>query len=93
MGGLVIPGYTQAMKTAISIPDETYAQAEDRAAQLGLSRSEFFTRAIRRYLEQLDAESVTDQIDAAIALLADDDSTAAAVYAGRRALGRAEGTW
>jgi metal-responsive CopG/Arc/MetJ family transcriptional regulator len=81
------------MKTAISIPDETYARAEDRAAELGLSRSEFFTRAIRRYLEQLDAESVTDQIDAAIALLADDDSAAAAVGAGRRALERAEGTW
>ena len=70
------------MKTAISIPDETYTQAEERAAELGLSRSEFFTRAIRRYLEQLDAESVTDQIDAAIALLADDDSAAAAVSAG-----------
>jgi metal-responsive CopG/Arc/MetJ family transcriptional regulator len=81
------------MKTAISIPDETYAQAEDRAAELGLSRSEFFTRAIRRYLEQLDAESVTDQIDAAIALLADDDSAAAAVSAGRRALERAADTW
>jgi metal-responsive CopG/Arc/MetJ family transcriptional regulator len=81
------------MKTAISIPDETYARAEDRAAELGLSRSEFFTRAIRRYLEQLDAESVTDQIDAAIALLADDDSAAAAAGAGRRALERAEGTW
>ena len=81
------------MKTAISIPDETYTQAEERAAELGLSRSEFFTRAIRRYLEQLDAESVTDQIDAAIALLADDDSAAAAVSAGLRALERAEGTW
>ena len=81
------------MKTAISIPDETYARAEDRAAELGLSRSEFFTRAIRRYLEQLDAESVTDQIDAAIALLADDDSAAAAVGDGRRALERAEGAW
>jgi metal-responsive CopG/Arc/MetJ family transcriptional regulator len=81
------------MKTAISIPDETYAQAEERAAELGLSRSEFVTRAIRRYLEQLDAESVTDQIDAAIALLADDDSAAAAVSAGRRALERAAGTW
>jgi metal-responsive CopG/Arc/MetJ family transcriptional regulator len=81
------------MKTAISIPDETYTQAEERAAELGLSRSEFFTRAIRRYLEQLDAESVTDQIDSAIALLAGDDSAAAAVSAGRRALERAEGTW
>src|SRR5688572_33457101 len=28
----VIPGYTQGMKTAISIPDETFDEAEPRAA-------------------------------------------------------------
>ncbi len=81
------------MKTAISIPDETFAQVNDRAAELGLSRSEFFTTAVQRYLEQLDAESITEQIDAAIALLADDDSAEAAVAAGRRVLARDEDTW
>jgi len=29
------------MKTAISVPDETFDQAERRAAELGMSRSEF----------------------------------------------------
>jgi metal-responsive CopG/Arc/MetJ family transcriptional regulator len=81
------------MKTAISIPDDTFARADVRAAELGLSRSEFVTRAIQRYLEELDAESVTDQIDATIALLADDDSGVAAAAAGRRILARDEDAW
>jgi metal-responsive CopG/Arc/MetJ family transcriptional regulator len=81
------------MKTAISIPDATFARADSRAAELGLSRSEFITRAIRRYLEQLDAESVTGQINAAVALLADDQSAGAAVTAGRSLLARDEGAW
>jgi hypothetical protein len=62
----VIPGYTAVVKTAISIPDETFARAESHAAALGLSRSEFFTRAVRRYMEQIEAESLTGRINAAV---------------------------
>ncbi len=72
------------MKTAISIPDETFERAERRAALLGLSRSEFFSRAAQRYLEQLDAESLTERIDAALDLLGGDESAVGAVAAGRR---------
>ena len=81
------------MKTAISIPDGTFEQATTRAAALGMSRSEFFTRAVRCYLEQLDAESLTQQIDAAIALIRSDDSTEFAVAAGRAHLSRDEDGW
>ena len=55
------------MKTAISIPDETFNEAERRAAQLGVSRSEFFTTAARHYIQELNAESLTGRIDAALA--------------------------
>ncbi|HEY6424266.1 MAG TPA: CopG family transcriptional regulator [Pseudonocardiaceae bacterium] len=71
------------MKTAISIPDGTFEQARMRADALGISRSEFFTRAVRRYLEQLNSESLTQQIDAAVELIRSDDSTEFAVAAGR----------
>lgn len=81
------------MKTAISIPDETFEQATQRALALGMSRSEFFTRAARRYLEQLDAESLTQQIDAAVAVMRDDDSAQTAVAASRRRLARDEDGW
>jgi hypothetical protein len=62
----VIPGYTSLVKTAISIPDETFARAEAHAAALGMSRSEFFTRAVRGYMEQIEAESLTGRINTAI---------------------------
>jgi metal-responsive CopG/Arc/MetJ family transcriptional regulator len=81
------------MKTAISVPDDIFEQATRRAAALGISRSEFFTRAVRRYLKQLDAESLTQQIDAAVALIHNDDSADAAVAAGRGRLTRDEDGW
>jgi hypothetical protein len=62
----VIPGYTRLVKTAISIPDETFARAERHAAERGLTRSELFTRALRGYLDQLEAESLAGRIDVAM---------------------------
>jgi hypothetical protein len=78
----VIPGYTEGMKTAISLPDDTYEQATRQAQALGISRSEFFARAARSYLDQLASRSLTQQIDEALRT-ADDDSNAAAAAAGR----------
>jgi metal-responsive CopG/Arc/MetJ family transcriptional regulator len=81
------------VKTAISIPDETFDQAERRAASLGMSRSEFFTKAAQRYLAQLDEEALTAAIDAAVDLVGADDSSAAAVSSGRRRLAGTEDDW
>jgi antitoxin MazE6 len=78
----VIPGYTEGMKTAISLPDDTYEQATRQAQALGISRSEFFARAARSYLDQLASRSLTQQIDEALRT-GDDDSNAAAAAAGR----------
>lgn len=75
------------MKTAISVPDETFEQASRRAHDLGMSRSEFFSRAAARYLDELDAGSVTRQIDLALEALGEvDDSSLDAVTAGRSLL-------
>lgn len=74
------------MKTAISLPDDTFEQASQRAAELGISRSEFFARAARRYLDELASGSLTRQIDEALAAVGPDDSGAVAVTAGRRLL-------
>jgi metal-responsive CopG/Arc/MetJ family transcriptional regulator len=90
---LVIPGYTGRMKSAISVPDEVFALVEERAAALGMSRSEFFTRAARHYLAQLDADSLTGQVDAALALIGTDESSHAAADAGHRLLATSEDEW
>jgi hypothetical protein len=91
---MVIPGYTASMKTAISVPDDTFERASKRAQDLGMSRSEFFSRAAARYLDDLDRESVTHQIDAAVtAFGASDDSAADAVSAGQRLLTEITDEW
>jgi len=82
------------MKTAISVPDETFEKASRRAQDLGMSRSEFFSRAAARYLDELDAESVTRQIDLSVAALSEQvDSAGAAVAVGKRVLADASPDW
>jgi hypothetical protein len=89
----VIPGYTHIVKTAISVPDEIFEQATGQAAELGISRSEFFARAARRYLDELATRSLTSQIDQALLAAGDDDSGAAAAAAGRRLLAAGDDDW
>jgi hypothetical protein len=90
----VILGYTAVMKTAISVPDETYERASRRAKDLGMSRSEFFSRAAALYLDQLERESLTEQIDQVVAGLAEpDDSATYAVELGHRMLAGADEDW
>lgn len=51
------------MKTAISMPDSLFEAAELLAHQLGLSRSELYTRALQRYLDEHDDSAVTAALD------------------------------
>lgn len=82
------------MKTAISVPDDTFDRASARARDLGMSRSEFFTTAARHYLDELDAESLTRQIDAALAQLQlIDESSADAVARGHQVLAAVDDEW
>ncbi|GDY30594.1 ribbon-helix-helix protein, CopG family [Gandjariella thermophila] len=82
------------MKTAISVPDETFARVEQTAKCLGLTRSEFYARAARYYLDHLEEQSLTEEINAALERVGDDeDSAAAAAAAGRRRLARTDDEW
>ncbi len=88
----VIPSYTRFMKTAISVPDDIFADATKRAKDLGISRSEFFSTALRRYLDDLSRESLTQQINQVLDLPDyDEEASVVAVEAGRRRL--SEGDW
>lgn len=68
------------------MPDETFAQATRQAAELGISRSEFFARAARRYLDELASRSLTQEVNEALQAAGGDDSAIAAAQAGRRLL-------
>ena len=52
------------MKTAISIPDETFREADLVAKKLGMSRSELYARAVRLFLEAQRRTRVTERLDA-----------------------------
>ena len=63
----VLPGYTPDMKTAISVPDDTFRKVDQEAAALGISRSEFFARGAELYLRQMVEASLTSRIDDVVA--------------------------
>jgi metal-responsive CopG/Arc/MetJ family transcriptional regulator len=44
------------MKTAISLPDSVFAEAEALAQELGLSRSELYTQALQAYLSKYNRQ-------------------------------------
>ena len=52
------------MKTAISIPDDLFRAADRAAQRLGLSRSQFYQRAVAFYLERQSETLVTDALNA-----------------------------
>jgi metal-responsive CopG/Arc/MetJ family transcriptional regulator len=80
----VILSYTRAVKTAISVPEDVFDAVARQAQQLGVSRSEFFATAARRYLDELNSSSITAEIDHALTLTPEDESVDVAVAAGRR---------
>jgi len=57
------PGYTFGMKTAISIPDKVYAEAERLSRRLKKSRSQVYTEAVTEYIARHDPEAVTEAMN------------------------------
>ena len=51
------------MKTAISIPDDVFDRAEREAQRLGMSRSQLYVTALRRFLEEYESSRITKQLD------------------------------
>lgn len=73
------------MKTAISVPDEIFKRVEQRAAQLGVSRSQFYATAAANYLEELERSSLTAKINEALELAGQDvDESLVTSYSRRR---------
>lgn len=56
-------GYTQGMKTAVSVPDDVFQGAERLARREGRSRSEVYSSALREYLARHAPDEVTDALD------------------------------
>lgn len=54
------------MKTAVSVPDEVFQEAERAAKRLKLSRSELYSRALAEYLSRHTDNQVTAAINSVI---------------------------
>lgn len=52
------------MKTAISIPDDVFQDAERLAAELHQARSQLYSRAVREYVARHSTDAVTALLDA-----------------------------
>ena len=51
------------MKTAISVPDPVFNQAECLAKRLQISRSELYTRAVEEYIDEHRRSRVREKLD------------------------------
>jgi metal-responsive CopG/Arc/MetJ family transcriptional regulator len=51
------------MKTAISLPDSLFAEAERVAKRLRISRSKFYAKAIAEYVNAQRARNITEQLN------------------------------
>jgi len=51
------------MKTAISVPDVVFREAEQLARRLHKSRSQLYSEAVAEYLARHDADDVTAAMD------------------------------
>ncbi len=51
------------MKTAISIPDSLFMEANELASKLGLSRSELYAKALSDLLESYRDQAITAKLN------------------------------
>jgi metal-responsive CopG/Arc/MetJ family transcriptional regulator len=51
------------MKTAISLPDEVFEEAERLASRLKVSRSELYAKALQDFVRRHAPDAITDAYD------------------------------
>ena len=51
------------MKTAISLPDKLFSQAEKTAKKLGIPRSQLFAKAVEEFIANHNPSDVTERIN------------------------------
>jgi metal-responsive CopG/Arc/MetJ family transcriptional regulator len=77
------------MKTAISLPDSLYGEAERLARRLKKSRSQLYADALAAYVRRHDVETLTEAFDRVCAEV-DSRPDPMVKTAGARVLGRSE---
>jgi predicted transcriptional regulator len=78
------------MKTAVSVPDDLFAQVDRLARRSRRSRSEVYSAALREYVARHAPDEVTAGLDRVVAEVGQPGGDAFVVMAARRTLGSAE---
>lgn len=61
------------MKTAISLPDTLFAEAEDTAKCMGIPRSQLFAIALEEFISHHRKESITDKYNEVYSKMGSDE--------------------
>jgi metal-responsive CopG/Arc/MetJ family transcriptional regulator len=51
------------MKTAISLPDQVFYEAEETAKYMGIPRSKLYLNALIEYLQKNNRKSITEKLN------------------------------
>jgi metal-responsive CopG/Arc/MetJ family transcriptional regulator len=78
------------MKTAISIPDAVFEDAERLARRLKSSRSELYSRALAEYVARHAPDEITETMNRVVKELGESSTDDFTSRASRRTLKRAE---
>jgi len=61
--GQDLGGHTWSMKTAVSIPDEVFEEAERLASELQTSRSQLYSRALQEFVARHAPDRLTEAMN------------------------------
>jgi len=78
------------MKTAVSIPDDVFEEAEQLASELKTSRSNLYSRALREFVTRHGSDSVTEAMKRVIDQVGQQEVDAFRQEAARLAFARIE---
>lgn len=78
------------MKTAVSVPDDLFAQVDRLARRSRRSRSEVYSAALREYVARHAPDEVTATLDAVVADAGGTERGEFSTRLARRTLGSAE---
>ena len=62
------------MKTAISLPESVFEEAEQFARKVNKSRSQLYVMAIKEYLERHESDNITEAMNGVCDLLSEQDT-------------------
>jgi metal-responsive CopG/Arc/MetJ family transcriptional regulator len=61
------------MKTAVSLPDKLFEEAEKTAEEMGIPRSRLFARALEEFIERHRRENITERLNRVYSETASDE--------------------